>query len=194
MGSERLAHMFTAKDPTFKGTSSAAKREEDATTTHHSMSHTSGTQPVSVSNGPHSSSSSIFKGKRKHNPKYEKLLKLHGRQLTHIGKMLHSIESFSHPSAADEKNEFLLSNKKRIEQLNVDLEDLRHRPTDQDHEEFQQMKSRIDQVIDDLKSYKMHGSRTESSTVLDLLVGYPLEVSDSEETDKDNPAKTLVYF
>ena len=194
MGSERLAHMFTAKDPTFKGTSSEGKRPEDAMDSHHSMSHTSGTQPVSVSNGPHSPSSSIFKGKRKHNPKYEKLLKLYGRQLTHIGKTLHSIESFSHSSADEDKNEFLLSNKKRIEQLNDELESLRHRPTEQDHEEFKQMKNNIDQVIDDLKSYKMHGARTESSTVLDLLVGYPLEVSDSEETDKDNPAKTLVYF
>jgi hypothetical protein len=73
MGSENLSHKFAIKDPTYKENSSSSKHKDEKFSSQHSLSHTSGTQPVSISNGPNSSSSPIIKHKRKPNSKHRKL-------------------------------------------------------------------------------------------------------------------------
>jgi hypothetical protein len=190
MGSEGLSHRFAAQDPTFKENSSSSKDTGKKSSPQHSMCHTSGTQPVSISNGPQSSpSSSLIKHKQKSNPKYTKLFKLYRRQLSHIETSLNAIESLS-KSANSDKNQILLSNRKCIDQLNENLEKLYNSPSEHDHIHFDQIKHDIEQLINDLKSYKMNNDDPDSTNTIDHLVGYPLDVSDSEEDGKI----TLMYF
>jgi hypothetical protein len=189
MGSENLSHKFAIKDPTYKENSSSSKHKDEKFSSQHSLSHTSGTQPVSISNGPNSSSSPIIKHKRKPNSKHRKLLKLYTQQLSHIGTTINSIESLSKPFNSDQ-HQIFLSSKKRADKLNEDLENIRKTPSKQDHIHFDQLKADIDQIINDLKSYKTDKDNSDLSNTSDYLVGFPLDVSDSED-DQD---KTLIYF
>jgi len=83
-----------------------------------------------------------------------------------------------------------LSTQKRADKLNEDLENIRKTPSQQDHIHFDQLKADIDQIINDLKSYKTDKDNSDLSNTIDYLVGFPLDVSDSED-DQD---KTLIYF
>ena len=187
MGSERLSHMFTMQDPTYKKNS---KHEDEQSSSHHSLSHTSGTQPVSMSNGPKSSpSSSMIKHKLKINPKYKKLIKLYSRQLAHITTTLNAITSLS----KSDNTQILESSKKRADTLRDNLESFRNSPSKQDHIHFDPLKKEIDQLIDDLKSYKVNNSNPDSRNTIDYLIGFPLNASDSENDDGEEE-KTLVYF
>jgi len=189
MGSEHLSHKFAAQDPAYKENSSSSKHKDEKCTSHHSLFHTPGTQPVSMSNGPKPSSSSIIKHQQKPNSKHRKLIKLHSRQLSHIETTLNAIQSLS-KSANNNQNKIFLSNKNRVDKLNKDLEDIRNTPSKQDHIHFDQIKNDIDQLINDLKSYKMDNDNSDSGNTIDNLVGFPLDVSDSENDEE----KTLIYF
>jgi len=189
MGSESLSHKFATKDPAYKEYSSTSKHKDEKLSSQHSLCHTSGTQPVSMSNGPKSSSSPLIKHQRKPNSKHRKLLKLYSQQLSHIETTINSIESLSKPGNSDE-NKICLSYKKRADKLNEDLENILNTPSQQDHIHFDQLKTDIDQLINDLKSYKMDNDNSNSSNTIDYLVGFPLDVSDSED-DED---KTLIYL
>ena len=189
MGSERLSHAFTNLDPTYKPNSFDESNTKEP---QESLKHSSGTQPVSVSNGPsHSSSSFKVKHKPKTNPKYRKLIKLYNRQLTHITTTLDAIETFSQ-SENHQENKILSSNKNRVNELKATLDNLHQNPEQQDHLHFEPLKADIDQLIDDLKSYKMNNGIPNTSNTIDHLVGLPIDESDSENDDKEE--KTLIYF
>ncbi|UJR34131.1 hypothetical protein I4U23_021538 [Adineta vaga] len=183
MGSEGLSHKFTAKDPTFKGKIA----EDDKSSSHNSMFHTPGTQPVSLSNG--STSSSTVKIKRKSHSKYTKLYKLYRRQLSHIETTLNAIESLS-KSSKNDQNQILFSTRKHVDELNEKLENYRNVRSPEDHKHFDSIKHDIEQLIDDLKFYKMNSNDSDSNNTIDYLVGFPLDVSNSDD-DED---ETLVYF
>jgi hypothetical protein len=183
MGSENLSHKFAAKDPTYKEDSSKYEDKKSST------SHTSGTHPIHLSNGPRSSSSSIIKHKSKPNSKHRKLLKLYTRQLSHISTTINAIESLSKP-VDNNQNKILLSNKKRVEKLNEQLDNIRNDPSKQDHTYFDQVKNDIDQLINDLKSYKMDNDNPDATNTIDYLAGVPLDVSDDENDEE----KTIMYF
>jgi hypothetical protein len=193
MGSERLSHMFTALDPTRKKQSSPTKGENQKQSSQHSLFHAPGTQPVAFSNGPKSSppSSPIIKHKRKTNPKYKKLIKLYSEQLSHITTTLNAIESLSKTDNIHHK-EMLESSKTRVNKLRDDLEDFSNSPSKQDHVHFDPLKDEIDQLINDLKSYKIDNTNPDSRNAIDHLIGFPLNVSDSDVEDEDG--ETLVYF
>lgn len=195
MGSEHLSHLFAVNDPTFKENSSSSKHKEKESLSQHSMSHTSGTQPVSLSNGPKSSQSPLIKHKRKPNAKHRKLLKLYNRQLCHINTTLNAIESLSELNDKNE-NEIILSNKKRVEELKQTIEDIRNDYSKQDHIHFDQLKDDIDQLINNLESYKTNNNdKPDLTNTIDYLVGLPLDVSESEDDDDhDDENKTLIYF
>ena len=184
MGSEGLSHRFAAEDPTFHG----KLNEDKKSSSHSSMSHTSGTQPVSVSNGPESSSS-IAKHNNKPNSKYKRFIKLFRRQLSHIKTTVNAIESLSKPSD-DQQSQLLLSTRDRIQNLYERLENLRNDLSIRDHEHVDSIKHDIQQLIDDLKSYKMNFDNVDSINTIDYLVGFPVNMSDND-SDKD---ETLVYF
>ena len=186
MGSERLGHMFAQKDPAFKEIASSNTHENQKPLSHHSLSHTSGTQPVCMSNGP-SSSSKTPMIKHKINPKYKKLLKLYHRQLTYISTTLNAIESVS-TTDHFHSNPMLISSRQRLDHLYQTLDNFRNSPNKQDQPHFDSLKTDIDQLVDDIKSYKTKHS---TSHTLDHLIGFPLDVSDS---DNDEPSKTLIYF
>lgn len=181
MGSENLSHKFTIKDPTFKGESHKADHSS-----HQSSAHTSGTHPVSVSNGPTSSSSSAKKHQLKSNSKYGKLYTLHREQLAHIGTTLDAIESLSTPANA-KQTQLLSSAREELDRLNEKLESLRDAPSADDYLQFDWVKRDIDALIDKLKAYKTDSNDCASANTLDCLVGAPLDVP---EDDK----KTLIYF
>ena len=194
MGSERLSHMFTALDPTRKKTSSSHKDEDDKSSHQHSFFHTPGTQPVAFSNGPKSSppSSPIIKHRRKTNSKYKKLIKLYSRQLSHITTTLNAIESLSNTDKIHH-NEILQSSRTRANKLREDLDDFSNSPSKQDHVHFDPLKDEIDQLINDLKSYKIDNTNSNSRSAIDYLIGFPLDASsDSEPENEDD--ETLVYF
>lgn len=198
MGSERLGHMFTVKDPTFKEQSSSKNHSKDSSSTHHALSHSSGTQPVSISNGPRSSptSSSITKvaKKLKPNSKYRKLWKLQSRQISFIGTTLDAIESLSNGMSDAERKDFSLK-KDRFNALNERIENVRHSAANQDHQVFDQIKSDIQHLIDDLKSFKTTHHHSNAKSTLDMLFGIPLEASETDENDEDeDPNKVLNYF
>lgn len=186
MGSESLSHKFTAKDPTFKESSSSKKHEDTTSSSKNSMSHTSGTQPISLSNGSKSSSSPLIKHQRKPNSKHRSLLKFHSQQLSYISTTLDAIESLS-KSNNNNNNQIVISNKERLDKLNKDIENIRNDSSKQNHIHFDQLKDDIDQLINDLKLYKMNNDKPNVTNTIDLLVGLPLDVSDNED-------KTLVYF
>lgn len=181
MGSEGLSHRFAAEDPTFHG----KLNEDKKSSSHGSMSHTSGTQPVSVSNGPESSSS-IVKHNHQPNSKYKKFIKLFRRQLSHIETTVNAIDLLS-KSSDNQQSELLLSTRDRIQNLYERLENLRNDLSIRDHEHVDSIKHDIQQLIDDLKSYKMNFDNVDS---IDYLVGFPVNISDND-TDED---ETLVYF
>lgn len=191
MGSEGLSHKFTLKDPTYKGNSSS-NDDHKKSSSQHSMSHTSGTQPVAVSNGPQSSSSSSST-KLKHilkiNSKYKKLFKLYTRQLFHIETTINAIESLSKSNNNNEQNQIILSYKNRVNELNETIENLRKTPSELDHTQFDQIKNDIEQLINDLKMYKITNDKPDSGNTINALVGFPLDVSDN-----DNDDETLIYF
>ncbi|CAF1178376.1 unnamed protein product [Adineta ricciae] len=184
MGSESLSHRFAAKDPTFHG----KLNEDEKSSSHGSMSHTSGTQPVSVSNGSESSSS-IVKHNHKPNSKYRRLIKLFRQQLSHTETTVNAIESLS-KSSGDRKNQMLLSTREQIHKLYQRLENLRNDLSIRDHEHVDSIKHDIEHLIDDLKSYKMNFDNEDSINTIDYLVGFPVNISDND-TDDD---ETLVYF
>jgi hypothetical protein len=190
MGSERLSHMFTAEDPTFKGHSSKDKAKNPSSK--HSLSHTSGTQPVSVSNGP-KSSSPIIKTRRKMNSKYKELSKRYAQQLSHLATTLDAIDSITKSTNSDQY-EILMSNKKRVDKLNEELEHLRNSPALHDHIHFDQMKHDIEQLTNDLKTHKMNNDNPNAVNAVDALVALPMDNSDSEENGKNNGEKTSIYF
>jgi hypothetical protein len=175
MGSERLSHLFAIQDPTYKKNSSS----DEKPSSNHSLFHTSGTQPVSISNGPTSSPSS--KSKQKTNSKYKKLIKLYSRQLSHITTTLNAIESLSKSENNHHQTQMLASNRKRVENLSENLENFRNSPSKQDHLHFDPLKADIDQLMNDLKSYKIDNANPDSTNTIDYLVGFPLDASDSEE-------------
>jgi hypothetical protein len=183
MGSERLSHMFAAQDPTYKKTSSSSKHDDQKPSSQHSLSHTSGTQPVSLSNGPKSSPSPMIKHKLKPNSKYQKLIKLCSRQLSYIETTLNAIESLS-KSRNNNENEIFLLYRKRLDKVNTDVEHLRNSPAEQDHKHFDPIKNDIDQLMNDLQSYKMNNDDPNSTNTIDSLVGLPLDVSDSENDEE----------
>ena len=185
MGSERLSHAFTAEDPTFDKDKSAYANETSSKSSH-SLSHTSGTHPISVSNGPPHSSGS--KHIRKTNSKYRKLIKLYERQLSHISSTLDAIETLAKPGNPHQDTVILL-NKQRVNKLKEKLEDFSNDPSKQDYKHFEPLKDDIDQLIDDLKSYKMDNDNPNATHTMDSLVGIPLDVSDSEHDEE----KTLIY-
>ena len=185
MGSERLGHLFAQKDPKFKEHCPVTKHEDHKSSSNHSLSHTSGTQPVFMSNGPRSTpSSSIIK--HKINPKYKKLIKLYHRQLAHIATTLNAIESVS--ITDQHSNPIFSASRKRLNELNQTLENFHNSPDKHNQEAFDSLKGNIDQLIHDIQSYK---STNTSRHTIDHLVGFPLDVSDSDNEEKD---KTLVYF
>lgn len=183
MGSERLGHLFAQADPAFKQHCSFSKHAD-----HHSLSHTSGTQPVFMSNGPGSSPSSSSMIKHKINPKYKKLLKLYHRQLAHVATTLDAIESVSITDHPHHSNPIFLASRKRLIELNETLENFRNSPDKQNQKDFDSLKRDIDHLIHDIQSYKTNNT---SRHTLDHLVGIPLDVSDSDTEEKD---QTLVYF
>jgi hypothetical protein len=192
MGSENLSHKFAVQDPTYKKYASSSKHEPDESSSHHSMCHTSGTHPVSMSNGPKSSastSSTKLKHILKINPKYQKLFKLYNRQLSHIGTTITAMEALS-KSTNNDQHEIISSYRNRVDELNKALENLRNTPHEQDHTKFDQMKNDIDQLINDLKSFKMTKDNSNCWNTVDYLVGFPLDVSDNEN-DGD---ETLIYL
>ena len=184
MGSERLGHMFTAKDPTFKG--------EVASSKHEAMSHTSGTHPVSLSNGPKSLASTKKITRHKPNSKHRKLLKLHARQLAYLETTYQAIESLSKP-ISNEQHEQLLASKRRLDELKIKNDQLRDSPSVDDHEHFDQIKMEIDELIEEFKLLKLNNPQPDSMTTLDLLFGVPLDASESDDDDPNKP-KTLIYF
>ena len=194
MGSERLSHAFTAKDPTFKGKSALANPHDPAdATSHHAMSHTSGTQPVSLSNGPKSSASTKKITRHKPNSKHRKLLKLYAQQLSHLDTTCDAIESLSTSMSVKQQREFLHV-KKHLEEVKIRDEQLRSCPSDDDHESFDQMKNDIDQLIEEFKTFKTSNCHhPDAMTPLDLLVGVPVDASESDDDDPQEP-KTLIYF
>lgn len=190
MGSEGLSHKFAIQDPTYKEYSSSSKDKDENSSSQNSVSHTSGTHPVSISNGPKSSpSSSITKHKRKSNSKYTKLFKLYRQQLYNIETSLNAIESLSRSTDRD-KHKILLSTRKRLDKLNETLENLHKSSSAQDHKYFDEIKHDIEQLINDLKSYKMDNSDPDTTNAIDYLVSFSLDVSDNE----DNGETTLTYF
>ena len=189
MGSEGLSHKFTIQDPTYKENSSS---NHDKSSSQHSMSHTSGTHPVAVSNGPQSSSSSSST-KLKHilkiNSKYRKLFKLYTLQLSHIETTINAIESLSKSNNNNEQNKLILLYKNRVNELKETIENLRKTPSEQDHTQFDQIKNDIEQLINDLKMYKIDNDKSDSGNTINSLVSFPLDVSDN-----DNDDETLIYF
>ncbi|CAF0771803.1 unnamed protein product [Rotaria sordida] len=186
MGSEHLSHLFAAKDPAYKDSLSVSKLVDEKSSSHHSLFHTSGTHPVAVSHRKKVSSSSlssIKKSKLKLSSKDKKLLKLYSRQLSHIETTLDAIESLTKSNNSEHiKN--LLSYRKRANQLHGDLKNLPHSSSDVDNNDFDQMKIEIEQLINDLKSYKMNNDDPDSKNSIDYLVNFPLDVSDSENDEE----------
>jgi hypothetical protein len=189
MGSERLSHLFAIQDPNYKKNSSSTKDDDEKSSSHHSLSHTPGTQPVSISNGP---TSSMIKHKQKMNSKYKKLIKLYNRQLVHIITTLNAIESLSKTDNIHQ-NQILESNKNRVNKLRDNLENFRNSPSKHDHIHFDPLKKEMDQLINDLKSYKLDNTNPNSRNTIDYLIGFPLDVSDTENDDDDDK-ETLVYL
>ncbi|CAF0726033.1 unnamed protein product [Adineta steineri] len=188
MGSESLSHRFLAEDPTYKGKSPYASKSDDKkSASHHSVSHTSGTHPVALSNGPNSSSpptASKIKHKYKSHPKYKKLYKVYKKQLAHMETTVNAIDSLS-KSPSTNQNQMLSSIKKRIDELNGNLDNLNDTPSLQDHIHFDPIKVEIKQLLEDLKSYKLDNKNSNSINAIDHLVGLSLNVSDSDDNEEN---------
>ncbi|CAF1281393.1 unnamed protein product [Rotaria sp. Silwood1] len=185
MGSERLSHMFAAKDPAYKDSSLLSKFEAEKSSSHRSIFHASGTHPVLVGHSKKLSSSlsSIKKLKSKQSSKDKKLLKLYSRQLSHIETSLDAIESLT-KSNNTEHIKILLSFRKQLNKLNQDLENLRYSSSEEDNHPFDRIKIEIEQFINDLKSYKINDDDTDSKNSIDYIVNFPLGVSDSENDEE----------
>ncbi|CAF2530333.1 unnamed protein product [Rotaria sp. Silwood2] len=173
MGSEHLSHLFAAKDPAYKDSSFLSKF------------HANETHPVSAdhSKKARSSLSSIKKLKLKHRSEDKKLIKLYSRQLSHIETTVDAIESLS-KSKDTEHIKIILSYRKRLTKLNQDFENLRHSLTEENDNNFNRMKIEIEQLINDLKLYKMNNDDSGSKNPIDYVVNFSLDAPNSENDEE----------
>ena len=92
-----------------------------------------------------------------------------------------------------EQDEQFLAYKRHLDELKIKIEQLRHSPSVDEHEHFDQIKKEIDELIEEFKSFKQNNSQSDATTTLDLLFGVPLDASESDDDDPEKP-KTLTYF
>jgi hypothetical protein len=95
--------------------------------------------------------------------------------------------------SAEQQEQFLIV-KQHLEEVKIRDAELRDCPSDDDHKSFDQMKHDIDQLIEEFKIIKSNNDHpVNAMTPLDLLVGIPVDASESDDEDRQEP-KTLIYF